>query len=381
MRDDIDALAGHFFNQHSFHGYFVGQLVPWGLLAGEPNAGHAAVADFLLTGAAHASLTANFDTLVEQWCNRRKVAFRAALNAVDAAKYAAEAAPLLKFHGCMTLDRENTLWTQPQLNEPAVQERIASCREWMEHHLPGKDLLLVGFWTEWGYLNQVLAELLSNQHPGTVTVMDYSATAALKAKAPDLWEILSSFPAFTHVEASSDEALSELRAAFAGVWVRKLMRKGAAIYEDAVADCPAGYLECPIGDVDALYDLRRDAEGIAYTDAAREREPSDDAARVAYARMLLTDAGAEAEGAWFRLNGRSIRVVNGRGRPISKVKGTYNEPPSAGSADVVICAGGFNGGTPSNIVLGNAGSKSITGPTSGGTAQWITLEEAQQSLQ
>src|SRR5271156_5265565 len=30
-----------------------------------------------------------------------------------------------------------------------VQARVASCSQWMNLHLPGKDLLIVGFWTDW----------------------------------------------------------------------------------------------------------------------------------------------------------------------------------------------------------------------------------------
>jgi hypothetical protein len=325
-------------------------------------------------------LTANFDTLVEQWCNRLKVAFRAALDGVKANKYATEAGPLLKFHGCMDLDREHTLWTHGQIDEATVQQRIVSCRQWMEQHLPEKDLLIVGFWTDWGYLNQVLAGLLDGQHPGTVTVIDYSEAAALQEKAPALWGILSELPGFNHVQMSSDEALSELRAEFSKVWVRKLMLKGRALYEDAGDACPAEHLECPDLTVDDLYDLRRDAEGTSYANAARQKEPSDEAGRVAYARMALRDAGAEFDGAWLALNDQTFRIVNGRGRPLSKVKLGYNEPPSIRTADFVVCTDSLNGGTPSNIVLGNGGGKSIIGPPIGGPAQWITWEEAQRAL-
>jgi hypothetical protein len=37
---------------------------------------------------------------------------------------------------------------------------------------PGKDLLIVGFWTDWGYLNDVLAEALNAIPFGSVTVVD-----------------------------------------------------------------------------------------------------------------------------------------------------------------------------------------------------------------
>ena len=379
MREDIDTLAGYFFDQATFHSYFIERLVPWGDLAGEPNDGHAAVGDFLLTGAAYASLTANFDTLVEQWCGRRKVPIRGALNGVDANAYAAESSPLLKFHGCMNLDRANTLWTKPQLNTDPPQERVASCRAWMEQHLPQKDLLLVGFWTDWGYLNEVLAELLAGQNPGSVTVIDYSPTVDLEQKAPQLWAILSGLPTFTHVEMSSDDALMELRGEFSKVWVRRLLAKGRSLYEDAKGNCAQDHVTCPNLSAEDLYDIRRDAEGKSYMMAARARQPSDEAGQMAYARMLLRDAGGVVEGAWFRLNEKTVRVVNGRGRTISKVQLDYDEPPSVTPADIVICANAFKGWLPGNLVRGN-GDQRVTRQSSGGTSEWMTLEEAHEEL-
>jgi hypothetical protein len=48
MRDDIDQLAGHFYDTGEFESVFIGTLVPWDDLAGEPNPGHAAVVIFLV---------------------------------------------------------------------------------------------------------------------------------------------------------------------------------------------------------------------------------------------------------------------------------------------------------------------------------------------
>src|SRR6266700_1541631 len=67
MRDDIDILAGHFYGRGQFVSVFISALVPWGELVGEPNQGHAAVADLLICRAANATLSANFDPLVEEW--------------------------------------------------------------------------------------------------------------------------------------------------------------------------------------------------------------------------------------------------------------------------------------------------------------------------
>jgi len=370
---DIDALAGHFHAAGNFQSYFINQLVPWGELAGKPNEGHAAVADFLLTGASPASLTANFDRLVEQWSERHKMDLRGALDGTEATQFSSVASPLLKFHGCMDRGRPDTLWTHGQLVEPRVQQRIESCRAWMTMNFPGKDLLIVGFWTDWGYLNEVLENLLETQAPASVTVIDPQETDRLEEKAPGLWAILSGIPRFAHVRMSGDEALSELRSAFSGMWVRKQNRRGAEIFADendgeAVDDA---HLPCPdVGCLD-LYDIRRDAEGVAYDRAARLATPDLSAGRVAYVRLRLKQAGAVEEGPYLSLNGRLIRVVNCSNMSISRLRERYNEAPSGRGADLVICAGATGRGTTENIVRGG-GSSSLVGATLGGEVTWAT---------
>src|SRR2546429_9695500 len=51
LREDIDRLAGHFHAQGTLKTVFISTLVPWDDLVGQPNEGHAAVADFLICGA------------------------------------------------------------------------------------------------------------------------------------------------------------------------------------------------------------------------------------------------------------------------------------------------------------------------------------------
>ena len=199
LREDIDKLAGHFLTSGQFEPLFINRLVPWDDLTGEPNDGHAAVGDFLLSGAARAALSANFDLMIEQWSSRRKVQLRGALDGIQATAYADATSPLLKFHGCMQMDRERTLWTQGQLALPEIQRRVDSCKAWMQLNLPGRDLLVVGFWTDWCYFNDVLAEILGGANTSSVSVIDPQPAADLMAKAPTLWATLSALPNFVHV--------------------------------------------------------------------------------------------------------------------------------------------------------------------------------------
>ena len=100
LKYDVDKLAGHFHASNDFESIFI-PLVPWNDLSGAPNKGHAAVADLLVSRAAHAALSANFDTMIERWAEQRKVAMQGALTGQEATSFAAETSPLLKFHGCM----------------------------------------------------------------------------------------------------------------------------------------------------------------------------------------------------------------------------------------------------------------------------------------
>jgi hypothetical protein len=65
-RNDVDLLAGYFHGRGELQTVFL-SLVPWTDLVGEPNSGHAAIADLLICGAAAAALSANFDPMIEQW--------------------------------------------------------------------------------------------------------------------------------------------------------------------------------------------------------------------------------------------------------------------------------------------------------------------------
>ena len=56
LRQDLEALAEHFAGQHTLGSIFIEHLVPWPDFVRPSNAGHAAVADFLLTRAAVAGL-------------------------------------------------------------------------------------------------------------------------------------------------------------------------------------------------------------------------------------------------------------------------------------------------------------------------------------
>lgn len=376
LKYDIDKLAGHFHASNDFESIFI-PLVPWNELSGVPNKGHAAVADLLVSRAAHAALSANFDTMIERWAEQYKVAMQGALTGQEATNFATNYGPLLKFHGCMQRGRSATLWTKAQLAEPAVQARIQSCSQWMNLHLPGRHLIVVGFWTDWGYLNEVLAGAFAITNALSVTVIDPTPSADLEAKAPELWEKLTTLSAaFEHITESGDEVLEDLRVAYSRSWAKKFYALGQPLAAaSGIAHLPsADGFAC--GD---LYDLRRDVEGVPYNRAATLKAPPGDAAEAAFAHIELGNDGAVQTGAWLTHGGRTVRIVNGAGRGLSDMREAHKEPPNLLQPDIVLCAGAIDLGVPAKLIATGKGA-SIVSPAPGGGAKWLTRNDARAEL-
>jgi hypothetical protein len=377
MRDGIDKLAGYFHASGEFHGLFIGSLVPWNDLVGEPNAGHAAVSDLLISRAADAVLSANFDPLIEQWASCRKIAMQGALSGQEAMEFKKDANPLVKFHGCMVRGRKETLWTDAQLADPEIDKRVKACADWMKLELPGKDLLAIGFWTDWGYLNDVFAAALSTMNFTSVTVVDPETSANLQTKAPTLWNTLTTGTAvFRHIQASGADALEEFRVAFSKTWLKKFYALGEPLL--AAAGRPYAAID-PDMEVHDLYDCRRDCEGVPYSRAAQMREPASSAAQASFFHHLLLQAGATREGPWYKYDGKRVRIVQGAGRDLKSVQEKHQEPPAADHPDVVVCVGAVDLAVPGSLISPGVGS-SVVRPSGGGGAQWMTLEKARGVL-
>jgi hypothetical protein len=379
LRSDIDKLAAYFYETNAFDNVFIEKLVPWGDLVGTPNDGHAAVADLLLTGSAHAALSGNFDPLIENWAEQHKVALQGALTGQEAVEFLAVSKPLLKFHGCFHRDKKRTLWTHPQLEDVTIQQRVQSCSQWMNLNLPGKDLLIIGFWTDWGYLNDVLANSLEHKNAHSVTVIDPATSETLTEKAPLLWARLNALShSFEHIPVSGADALKELRTAFSKVWARRYYALAAPILLAAghqpPANCDTEAMSCS-----ELYDFRRDAEGVSQVRAARLKAPQQGAAQAAYFRLRLLNAGAAKNGAWLDFNGQSVRIINGGGRALSELQSTFDEPSSYLQPSIAACIGALNLGVHPRIIQEGRGD-SIVRPAKGGSARWLSLNEAEAEL-
>jgi hypothetical protein len=239
--------------------------------------------------------------------------------------------------------------------------------------LPGKDLLVVGFWTDWGYLNSVLAAAMRPGGFDSVTVVDPATDAALQGKAPSFWIILTSGTTqFRHIQASGSDALAELQVAFSRVWLKRFYALAKPLLEAEGKPYSVIDPDLPIED---LYNLRRDAEGTSYDRAAHTKEPPGHSAAAAFFQTLLIQSHATRNGAWFEFAGRRVRIVLGAGESINTVREKYKEPPSMVQPDVVICAGALDFAVPGRLISSGRGA-SVVRPSPGGSIPWLTLDQA-----
>jgi hypothetical protein len=248
----------------------------------------------------------------------------------------------------------------------------------MRMRLAGVDLLFVGFWSDWNYLNAIFAAVLEETGPAWVMLVDPGGLGWLAAKAPQLSAIAGDADKFVHEQMSGDVFLEELRVEFSRMWVRRFYGLGVGSFEAQMAAiCPPAFLEpLPLSAAE-LYDVRRDSEGVPLTRVAVTREPPMSATAAAYAHLLLRNAGAVAIGSWWSFGGKTLRVVNGGGRSLPEIREDFEEPGAMPAADVVICAGAFELGLPGHILRrGVPGGIVRPAPY----AEWLTLEEARARL-
>ncbi len=378
LRDDLEAFAEKFVESGTLASVFINGLVPWALFVRPPNPGHAAVADFLVTGCVASAISANYDDLVERKARDLGADMVPALDGDEANRKAQGLSPLLKFHGCSMRDRDSTVWAPSQLtDDPVIRARIAKTKVWMAANLRNKDLLVVGFWSDWSYLNFVLAEAMTDVAPLSITVVDPTDEAALQAKAPLLWDLAhADLVQFFHVPLSGADVLDDLRRSFSKTMIRQVLAAGRAPFEaEKGAPCDAALLRAPDFEAEDLYALRRDIEGVPSTSPATLRN-ADGREVLGLMHLLLRGAGAVTTAYGYELNGRKVRVLDGSGRLLSSVRETFKEPPLQ-DVDVVVCAGALDLGLPGNVVRGIS-TPNVVRP--GSSALWVDSVAARVEL-
>jgi hypothetical protein len=379
LRDNLETLSDYFYDNGTLHSVFIASLVPWSRFVRPPNAGHIALADLLWTRAAAAGLSSNYDNMIERHAWQCGADLQPTLDGAGATARSPFHSPLLKFHGCQFCDRNSTVWTKKQLTDQVIGDRIESTRTWMQANLQHKDLLVVGFWSDWAYLNLILDGVLGVIAPASVTVIDPSSSADLEAKAPNLWALAhKAGMTFSHVQEYAEGALDELHRAFSKAYLRKvLLSGGAAVEAERGVPCEPAWFTPPDLSALELYGWRRDAEGVPSTKPAHLREPAAGDA-LGMLHLLLISAGATANANGYKLAGRQIRVINGAHMLMTTVQKVFSdEPPTVSSADFVVAVGAQSLPFPGSVVRGGTPGGLIAGTPPG---EWIDFASARIQL-
>ena len=193
LRADLQGIAEYFLALNTLQTVFIEAIVPWSKFIRPPNPGHKAIADFLISRVVEASISTNYDTLIERCGVDYGFDFQSALDGDEAIRLANRQGPLLKLHGCSNRDRLTTLWTPQQISKPPISDRLQKSENWMSTNLRQKDLLIVGFWSDWHYLNEIFSSTLSTLMPSSVTVIDQLDRQKLQQKEPYLWDAMNGY--------------------------------------------------------------------------------------------------------------------------------------------------------------------------------------------
>jgi hypothetical protein len=378
LRADLQGIAEYFLALNTLQTVFIEAIVPWSKFIRPPNPGHKAIADFLISRVVEASISTNYDTLIERCGVDYGFDFQSALDGDEAILLANRQGPLLKLHGCSNRDRLTTIWTPQQISKTPISDRLQKSKNWMSTNLRQKDLLIVGFWSDWHYLNEIFSSTLSTLMPRSVTVIDQLDRQALQQKAPDLWDAMNGYGiSFHHVQESGADALDELRRAFSGNYLRQVFEAGRdALERQSGARCDPTWFEVEHLDSEALYGWRRDAEGVPSGKPATKKQP-ENSELLGFFHLLLRRAGATAYETGYEVNGRTIRVINGRGASLSTLRSEFVEPPAVVTADMMVAVTATDLGSRDNVVRsGRAGDFIRPEPV----AEWYDMEGARKVL-
>ncbi len=374
LSDNIETQAEFFFANDELQTVYLATLIDPHAFAGRPNPGHFAVADLMLSQAIQTVLTTNVDTLVETAGNTLFGQIETGIDGERIAALRPDATPMLKIHGCRQADWPNTVWAPSQLSVEPVLSRVRSSIPWVSHRLLNRDLVIVGYWSDWDYLNQILTQVMNAVSPSRVILVDPAESATFSVKAPALFALGErAANGFHHVQASGDVFLAALRRKFSQHIVRAVLHSGAGAYTDDVGVAPeASWLEPPTMDDDQLWLLRRDLLGCAPNVPATSRTPPDEPL-LGVTLLKLQAAGAVAEGSCWNLDGKVIRVLRTPNQILHRVEAAYDgDVAPIVAPDYVVAVGAVSRGLPSSITRGG-GPPSIA-RTSGGS--WLSYADA-----
>ncbi|MBY5891680.1 hypothetical protein HFN49_36810 [Rhizobium leguminosarum] len=377
LSPDIEEQADFFFQRGELSTVYLANLIDNHVFAGIPNAGHSATADLLLCGAFRLGITTNVDTLIETAGHHLLGQVFVSIDGHAAAAAPISASPLLKIHGCWTIDRPNTIWTQSQIAVEPVRSRIDHSAEWLAQQLLNRDLLIIGYSTDWTYLNSVLERALGAVNPARILIVDPVASADYVAKAPFLSALGDACANGNyHLQASGAEFLDHLRAAYSRSFVRQALMHGVVLYQEVYGAAPTGgLLEPPQITNQEFWQLRRDLLGCEPFKPIVLSRPHAEPL-VGLTVLQLRRLGGVADGSYWMLNGNRFRIVRAANEALHKVEARYaRETAPAAAPDVVVAVGAQDLGLPANVARAPTGTIAR-----GASSRWITREAAQQEF-
>lgn len=365
-KGDIEKLASWFRANGRFNDLFIRTLVPWAKFNTEPNAGHDAIADFLACGVAREGVTTNFDRLVESAARSLgEPDFRAIADTQDLADTPAHR-PYLKVHGCEGRNRSSTIWCKGQFDEAMLRTRADHFRNWLVTNLLGRDVLIVGFWSDWAYLSEIFASSLPALGPCTVFLAAPASAADLAAKAPELWKWAHGDQVtFIHEAESGDTFLDELRRRVSTVFLNRVFDSAGSTYLGLFGEQPKHNAKQLTGKSSLeLYALRRDVTGVPRNRPVRDKDPQPRFDTHSAFHQRLLDHGAEYSAHTYRFGGEVFRLVSGHGQLLSRVRATFaDEPALPVPGHRVICLGAIDDGAAVNVVRPDAQPSILNGGT------------------
>lgn len=374
----IDEQAQYFFERGELETVYLRSYVDRDSFAAQPNSGHFAAADLLLTGAITTAITTNVDTLIETAGNMLFGHVGAGVTRAQVAGLPPGKSPLLKIHGCWS-DLTGTVWAAGQVAVDPIFTRIQECGVWLGQRLLDRDLVIVGYWSDWDYLNQVLEHSLGAVNPSRVIVVDPCETESFSAKAPALFALgQRATRDFSHVRSSGDAFLNHLRVEFSRSFVRRALNAGRSAFETQTGmQVEVSWLEPSSTDANALWRIRRDLEGASPNEPAKACTPNEESL-IGMTLLQLQAAGATSEGSYWSLGGKLVRVLRAANRPLHEVEAAFaRETAPVTAPDFVIAIGAETLPLPPSIARGG-GSGSIA---RGSSTRWLSRTDAITELE
>lgn len=370
----IEEQAEFFFQRGELASIYFRSLIDQHAFAAPPNPGHYAIADLLLVKGIQTAITTNVDTMVETAGQMMNGQIETAISGEGVAQCGPDTSPLLKIHGCRAIDPDNMVWAPGQINAPPVSEYIASSARWLVPRLLDRDLVIIGYWTDWDYLNEVLSRTLGAVRPSKVIVVDLCDSNAFEGKAPELFAVGRQSPAtFFHLQASGADFLDSLRKSFSRSFVRRTLRMAADDYLDTKGvGAAAASLEPPDLNNQELWFLRRDIEGCHPNQPCSLRAPPQESL-FGLTILELRNKGAGSEGNLWLLDGKRIRVVRSPNKFLHRVvKAFERETPPLVAPDIVVAVGAEDAALASDIArVGQVGTIAR-----GSSSRWLTRASA-----